>query len=88
MVTVERLDEDMELELVELFPKQSELRLRAVRLLFLLEESGPKRQNELSEELGMQPYEMTRLLEKLEFHHYITRRREGKDKIVSLWAET
>jgi len=32
-VTVERLAEDMELELAELFPKQSELRLQAVRLL-------------------------------------------------------
>ena len=42
-VTVERLAEDMELELVELFPKQSDLRLQAVRLLMRLEESGPKK---------------------------------------------
>jgi len=41
-VTVERLAGDMELELTELFPKQSDLRLQAVRLLMRLEESGPE----------------------------------------------
>jgi hypothetical protein len=83
-VTVERLAEDMELELVELFPKQSDLRLQAVRLLMHLEESGPKKQSELAEELGLEGYAMSRLLAKLELHRHITRRREGTDKIVSL----
>lgn len=35
-VTVARLVENMELELVELFPRQSELRDQAVRLLMLI----------------------------------------------------
>jgi uncharacterized membrane protein len=83
-VTVERLAEDMELELVELFPKQSDLRLQAVRLLMYLEESGPKKQAELAEEFGLEEYAMSRLLAKLELHRYIARRREGTDKIVSL----
>ena len=83
-VTVERLAEDMELELVELFPKQSDLRLQAVRLLMHLEESGPKKQTELAEELGLEEYAMSRLLAKLELHRYIVRRREGTDKIVGL----
>jgi DNA-binding MarR family transcriptional regulator len=83
-VTVERLAEDMELELAELFPKQSELRLQAVRLLMHLEESGPRRQTELADELGVKGYAMSRLLAKLELHRYITRQREGTDKIVSL----
>jgi uncharacterized membrane protein len=83
-VTVERLAEDMELELVELFPKQSDLRLQAVRLLMHLEESGPKKQAELVEEFGLEEYAMSRLLAKLELHRYIDRRREGTDKIVSL----
>ena len=55
-VTVELLAEDMELELAELFPKQSDLRLQAVRLLMHLEESGPWRQTELAEELGMETH--------------------------------
>jgi DNA-binding MarR family transcriptional regulator len=86
-VTVERLAEDMELELVELFTKQSDLRLQAVRLLILLEESGPRKQTELVEELGMEDYAISRLLAKLELHRYIARRREGTDKIVSLRSE-
>jgi hypothetical protein len=86
-VTVERLAEDMELELVELFPKQSDLRLQAVRLLMHLEESGPKKQAELAEEFGLEEYAMSRLLAKLELHRYIARRREGTDKIVSLRNE-
>ena len=83
-VTVERLAEGMELELVELYPKQSDLRLQAVRLLMRLEESGPRKQSELVEELGLEAYAMSRLLAKLELHRYIIRRREGTDKIVSL----
>jgi len=83
-VTVERLAEDMERELAELFPKQSDLRLQAVRLLMYLEESGPKKQGELVEEFGLEEYAMSRLLAKLELHRYIARRREGTDKIVSL----
>jgi DNA-binding MarR family transcriptional regulator len=49
-----------------------------------LEESGPKKQAELAEEFGLEEYAMSRLLAKLELHRYITRRREGTDKIVSL----
>ena len=78
---------NMELELEELFPKKSDLRLQAVRLLMHLEESGPKKQTELVEELDMEDYAMSRLLAKLELHRYITRRREGTDKIVSLRNE-
>jgi DNA-binding MarR family transcriptional regulator len=74
----------MELELVELFPKQSDLRLQAVRLLMHLEESGLKRQTELTEELGMEAYAMSRLLAKLELHRNVVRRRDGTDILVSL----
>jgi len=83
-VTAERLAEDMERELAELFPKQSDLRLQAVGLLVHLEESGPKKQTELAEELGMEGYAMSRLLAKLTLHRYIIRRRDGTDKIVAL----
>jgi DNA-binding MarR family transcriptional regulator len=49
-----------------------------------LEESGPRRQTELAEELGTEGYAMSRLLAKLELHRYIVRRRDGTDKLVSL----
>jgi len=81
-VTVDRLAEDMELELVELFPKQSDLRIQAVRLLMHLEESGAQKQSELAERLGMEDYAISRLLAKLELHRYISRARSGTDKIV------
>ena len=74
----------MEVELAELFPEQSDLRLQAVRLLMRLEESGHRKQTELVEELGMKDYAMSRLLARLELHRYIARRRKGTDKLVSL----
>jgi len=74
----------MELELEELFPKKSDLGLQAVRLLTHLKESGPRSQIELTDELGVEAYAVSRLLAKLELHRYVVRRREGTDKLVSL----
>ena len=48
-----------------------------------LEESGPGKQTELVEELGMEDYAVSRLLARLEIHRYIARRREGTDKLAS-----
>lgn len=75
--------EDMESALAELFPRQSYLRVHTVKLLMFLE-SGPRKQRELIEALGMERYVGSRLLEKLELHRIIIRRREGTDKLVSL----
>jgi len=83
-IPYERLVEDMETELLELFPKQSDLKLQAVQLLVRLTESGPKKQSILAEELSLESYVMSRLLTKLELHHYVTRERDGTDKIVTL----
>ena len=83
-VTTERLAEDMELELSELFPKQSDLRLQAVQLLLNLSESGPQTQTQLTNVLGMEPYAISRLLAKLELYKYVIHRRVKTDKMVSL----
>jgi DNA-binding MarR family transcriptional regulator len=72
-ITTERLADDMELELVELFPKRSGLRLEAVRLLMHLEESGPEKQSELAKSLGIEAYSLSGLLTKLEHSRYVTR---------------
>jgi hypothetical protein len=61
-VTAERLVEDMELELSDMFPKHSELRTLAVKLLMLLEEQGPHKQSQLSASLDIEPYSLSRLL--------------------------
>ena len=83
-ITQDRLAEDMELELLELFPKHSDLRLYAVHLLLHLSESGPQSQSQLSEILDLEPYKLSRLLSKLELYKYINRKRKGIDKIVTL----
>jgi hypothetical protein len=88
-ITAERLAEDMELELLELFPKNKEVRLYAVQVLMHLDGSGPTGQEALAEEFGIEDYTMSRLLSKLELHRYVTRQRSetGPDKIVSLSPE-
>jgi hypothetical protein len=86
-VTTERLAEDMELELSELFPKHSDLRLLAVRLLMLLEKSGERKQGELADLLEVQSYMLSRLLTRLEAARYVARSRVGNDKIVSLYSQ-
>jgi hypothetical protein len=83
-ITAQRLAEDMELELSDLFPKHSDLRLQAVQLLLHLSESGPQKQTQLIEELELPPYTVSRLLTKLELHKYVSRQRDGTDKIVNL----
>ena len=83
-VSVERLAEDMELELSGLFPKHSDLRIKAVRLLMHLKYSGPTKQSRLAQELGLEEYALSRLLTKLELHRYLVRTREGTDKVVAL----
>jgi hypothetical protein len=62
-ITTDQLVEDMEVQLGPVFRKGSDLRLQAVKLLMFLEESGPRKQTELVEELGMEDYAMSRLLE-------------------------
>jgi len=47
-----------------------------------LGESGPQKQTELAERLGLEDYAVSRLLTKLELNRYITRARSGTDKIV------
>jgi hypothetical protein len=83
-VTLDRLAEDMELELSEVYPKHEDLRLQAVRALMRLEESGPITQDRLAEQLGVERYAMSRLLSKLELHRYVARERVGSEKVVRL----
>lgn len=83
-VPVERLVEDMELELVALFPKNGYGRLLAVRLIMLLEERGELGQSEIADLLDVKDDTVTRLLDKLEPAYYVARRAIGHRKIVTL----
>jgi len=83
-IPLERLAEDLELEFTGLFPKHSDVRLLAVRVIMCLQESGPRKQSQLAQELDVEPFTMSRLLTKLETSKHIIRAREGVDKVVSL----
>jgi hypothetical protein len=83
-VPLERLVEDMELEFQGLFPKQSELRTLAVRVIMYVQEQGPQLQSHLFRKLGVNQSTMSRLLGKLESSKHIIRTQKGVDKVVSL----
>jgi CRP-like cAMP-binding protein len=87
-VPFERVCEDMSLELAELFPKNSELKEQAAKVLIRLGERGGWKQTELAKDLDMEAYSLSRILSKLEAHRYVSRKRDGKDKIVSLPENT
>jgi DNA-binding MarR family transcriptional regulator len=53
----------------------------------LLEKSGERKQGELADLVEVQPYMLSRLLTRLEAARYVARRREGNDKIVSLYSQ-
>lgn len=74
-VPFERICEDMSLELAELFPKHSELQQQAAKLLIRLGEYGERKQTQLTEELDMEPYALSRILAKLEAQRYVSRKR-------------
>jgi DNA-binding MarR family transcriptional regulator len=82
-VSIERIAEDMELELNAVFPKHSELSTLAVRMLLELEETGPQKQSDLAINFEMKAFEMTRLLNKLEAGEYVRRHRDRTDKIIT-----
>jgi len=50
--------------------------------MFHLTEKGPQTQTRLTEELDVEEYTLTRLLQKLELHNYFVRERAGLEKIV------
>lgn len=82
-IPIERIAQDMELDLKPLFPKHSELSIMAVRVLLDLEETGSEKQSDLATKFEMEAFEMSRLLSKLETVGYVRRHRDGTDKIVA-----
>jgi len=90
-IGIEQLEKDMELELMDLFPKSKENRRYSVILLRYLQEHGPTDQKTLTEAIfgnydDSSKMACSRLLAKLEAHGYIkVKRREAHgSKIWSL----
>ena len=83
VITSERLAEDLDTELEELFPKNIDSRRDAARIIHHLRASGPLDQSKLGEALDMPSYTLSRLLSKME-PRYVTRKIDGSRKIVSV----
>ena len=74
LISLEQLEKDMELELMDVFPKQKELRRLSVILLQLLRDKGSTPQSEITETIfDNNKMKCSRVLEKLEAWNYIER---------------
>ena len=82
-ITSERLAEDLDTELEELFPKNTDSRRDAARIIHHLQASGPMDQTKLGDGLDMPAYTLSRLLSKMD-PRYVKRTTDGSRKIVSM----
>lgn len=81
VISVEQLEKDMELELMNVFPRQKELRRYAVIALQLLREKGSIPQSEIAETVfDGNKMKCSRVLDKLEAWDYIQREWESTGK--------
>jgi len=85
-ITVEQLEKDMELELMDIFPRSKENRLKTVMVLRYLREHGPLNQQTLAQKFFGGTSEKSqmacsRLLNKLEVYEYIRSEQKGREKI-------
>jgi len=87
-ITIDRLTEDYERELIDVFPKARGQRRKAVQVLVYLREHGETPQSQIQLAIfGEEPADKTacsRMLTKLEDAGYITRRYEKKEKLVKI----
>lgn len=82
-VTKKQLEQDMDQELSELFPKNMEARTTAIDILDLLQKE-PLNQKTMAEQLEIPEYKLSRILQRLETGQWIEREKTGLDKIVKL----
>jgi len=82
-IPAQLLAQDMDQQLTEIFPKQPDMRIQAIKLLLHLEEHGPTGQTEIAHLLNLQEYAVTRLLNKLEDNCYVKREKRGKENTIA-----
>lgn len=83
-VTDEQLLSDREEELTEIFPKSSQPRLHALRVMQFLETHNATNQKELAEAVGIEEYTLSRILDRLELHQKVRREKRGLENIVRI----
>ena len=85
-VTDGQLLSDREQELAEMFPKSFRPRLQALRVMQFLETHNATNQKELAEAVGIEEYDLSRILDRLELHQKIRREKRGLENIVQSGA--
>lgn len=84
-ISLEQLMKDMELELMDIFPKNKELRKKAVIVLQTLQEKGKIDQPSITEEIfDGNKMQASRVLNALESYGYISCRYENRVKVWSV----
>jgi len=85
LITVEKLTQDMELQLCELWPRSRENRVFAVKVLRYLREHGPTSQKKLASEIFADNLmACSRLLNKLEQFEFVKSEKKGVERIWSI----
>lgn len=74
-VTFDQLVKDMDLELSDIF-KRSEQKLEVVKLLDFLRQNNEANQKQIAEGVGISEPTVSRLMQKLEAHGYVIRKRD------------
>ncbi len=82
-VSEQQLLLDNEEELAEIFPKSEESRLQAIKVMRFLE-THIVNQKELAESVGIPEYALSRILDRLELHHKIRRKKRGLENIIQI----
>ncbi|RLG99359.1 hypothetical protein DRO19_02520 [Candidatus Bathyarchaeota archaeon] len=81
IITTEKLVQDMELQLCELWPRSRENRVLAVKVLRYLREKGPTLQKEIAEKFFAENLmACSRLLNKLAHFGYVKSKKEGVER--------
>ncbi len=83
VITPDRMAEDLGTELEEMFPRNPESRRQAALIINRLTEFGPMDQTQLADIIDLPEYTLSRLLQRIE-PRFVTRRREGSHRIVTL----
>lgn len=75
VITLDQLAKDMDLELSDIF-KGSAQKLEAVKVLNFVRETPEANQKQIAEGIGVSEPTVSRLMQKLEAHGYVTRKRD------------
>jgi len=83
-ITKEQLLQDLDSQLMELFPKNPEARSNAIEIINLLQKNSDMNQKSIAEQLTMPEYRLSRIFDRLEKGGHIKRKKTGLEKIVTL----